>query len=681
MGRACIPVRRYVQCVLGIACLLAYTLTLAAAPLDHELMVELDPLARTLRVSGRVIVPAAADTVLRLRESLTIESLTVDGKPVPLIRADKPGPGIATWSVQAPRDRNSIVEFRYHGIVDSLDATLDHRQVLGLTSPVAGSDGAFLPSNTLWHPQADGLLNTYRVAVRTPATVRAVVPGRISDESIAAAGNEAVFESRSPLPGIDLIAGPYDVDERIVTLDSRRRVRVRTYFHRELAPLSRDYLASAEAYIARYDRAIGPYAFDTYNIVSSALPVGFGLPGVAYLGRQVLRLPFIRVTSLGHEVLHGWWGNGVYPDYARGNWSEGLTTFLADYAFKEDEGDASAQAMRLQWLRDYAAIGAGEDRALTSFVSRRHGADQALGYNKTAFVFLMLRDLLGEAPFREALARFYSEHRFRTAAWDDLRIAFEAVSGRDLSRFFSQWVARSGAPELHVIRAQRSVQDDRQRVRIEIGQRGAVYQLRVPVRIFLDNGNAIDEHLTIDAARAVADIDTPSRAMTVAIDPDARLFRRLAEQEIAPTLRRVLFDRRGTLYIASRDDGVRKPALELAEAMMEHRVRVVDRVDAVGDAPVMIIGLHGELSAALRTAALPDLTGRLPAAGTARAYAGRTAEGRYYVVIDANDAESLVLARRALPHLGAQSFAVLDGARSIARGVWPAEPIRTPVTD
>ena len=40
--------------------------------------------------------------------------------------------------------------------------------------------------------------------------------------------------------------------------------------------------------------------------------------------------------SLAHEVLHAWWGNAVAVDYERGNWSEALTTFMADYALAEE---------------------------------------------------------------------------------------------------------------------------------------------------------------------------------------------------------------------------------------------------------------------------------------------------------------------------------------------------------
>ena len=114
-----------------------------------------------------------------------------------------------------------------------------------------------------------------------------------------------------------------------------------------------------------------------------------------------MRLPFIRKTSPRPRVLHNWWGNGVYVDYASGNWSEGLTTFMADYACKLGESPAAAE-MRLGWLRDALALPADAQPALRGFRSRSHGAEAAVGYGKAAMLFVMLQDRLGEAAFRQA---------------------------------------------------------------------------------------------------------------------------------------------------------------------------------------------------------------------------------------------------------------------------------------
>ena len=653
----------------------------AAAPLHHELTVALDPAQRRLRVTDRIVLEPGRAVALRLAARFQPERLLLDGRAMAPDQDFAPDAPAWLIKARAPADRPAVLEVHYAGELEPLDSTLDHRQVLGLSQPISAADGAFLAANTLWYPQSDRDLTTYRMKVVVPAGMRPVASGKVIAESATTSGFEAIFEAREPLPGIDLMAGPYTVAERIVRLASEREVRVRTYFHPELNALAAPYLDSAVAYLERYDASIGPYAFDSYSIVSSPLPTGFGMPGIAYLGRQVIRLPFIRTTSLGHEVLHDWWGNGVYPDYARGNWSEGLTTLLADYAFREEEGDAQARAMRIAWLRDFAAVRPEHDRPLTAFVARRHGADQVVGYNKTAFVFFMLRELIGEDHFRGGLRRFWAEHRFRVADWDDLRRAFEASAGRDLSAFFSQWVSRAGAPVIEIASARRAASADRHRLIVELRQAGALYQVNVPLRAYLDDGTSFDAVARIGDKHARITLDVPARAQSLALDPDTRVFRRLARDEIAPILREVVLDQRTAVVVAGNDAVTRETAQALARALLEHAP--ADWKGSAIDAapPLLVIGLHGDVADFLQRQGLPGMPEALQARGTALAYARRGPGGHAYVVVSGRDPGALGAAARALPHLGAQSFVVFEGPRSVERGVWPIEPRRFMVTD
>lgn len=653
----------------------------AAAAIHHELAVSLDPRERLLRVADRVRIGAGRALGLRLDGRFRIESVTLDGRTVTPERVVDGNSSGWRLNVAAPPGRDAVLEVRYAGELEPLGA-LDHRQVLAIVRPLAGPEGAFIGANTAWYPQGDsgpGLV-TYRMRVNVPAGYRPIASGRVSAEGHAAGGFTATFEATDPLPGIDLIAGPYTVNERVVALAPGRDVRVRTYFHGELADLASPYLDAVAGYLGRYDALIGPYALPCYSVVSSPLPTGFGMPGIAYLGRQVLRLPFIRATSLGHEVLHDWWGNGVYPDYGRGNWSEGLTTFMADYAFKEDAGEHEAQAMRMAWLRDFAAVRPGDDRPLSAFVSRRHGADQAIGYGKTAFVFFMLRDLLGEKRFRAGLQRFWLEHRFRVAAWDDLRRAFEASGGQELGWFFAQWITRAGAPVIEIVSARRGSDALGHRLMVELRQGEAPYRLSVPLRVHLEDGSALDTRVAVSGARARASVALPARAQSLLLDPDARLFRRAAADELAPILREIMLDRRTALVAASGSARAREAASAVAAAMLEHVPR--DWEGPVRDRPpLLIIGLDADVAGVLAREGLPAPPAELAGRGTAFAYARRNAEGTAYAVVAARDAGALAALARALPHLGAQSFVAFDGARPIERGVWPLEARRHPVSD
>src|SRR5262249_21919873 len=161
------------------------------------------------------------------------------------------------------------------------------------------------------------------VTIDVPDLQRALTPGRLTSETTDGGRYRASFASIAPAAELPLFVGPYRVSERI-----HRGWRLRTYFTADAADLADTYLERTADYLALYAGWMGGYPYPGSSIVSSRLPVGLAFPGMTYIGAQVLRLPFIPATSLGHEVLHSWWGEGVRVDSRDGNWAEGLTTFM-----------------------------------------------------------------------------------------------------------------------------------------------------------------------------------------------------------------------------------------------------------------------------------------------------------------------------------------------------------------
>lgn len=125
-------------------------------------------------------------------------------------------------------------------------------------------------------------------------------------------------------------------------------------------------------------------------MVENFFPTGYGFLSYTLLGSTVIRLPFIVATSLGHEVAHPWFGNGVLVDYRFGNWSEGLTTYLADHLYRELSSPEEGREYRLQILRDYAALVPPEK----DFTRRVSPSSRAVGCGKGAMVFHMARRMV-----------------------------------------------------------------------------------------------------------------------------------------------------------------------------------------------------------------------------------------------------------------------------------------------
>jgi hypothetical protein len=448
-------------------------------------------------------------------------------------------------------------------------------------------------------------------------------------------------------------------------------LRVRTYFYPDMADLAAGYLADSARYLERYSSAIGAYPFDAFSVVASPLPTGFGMPSLTYLGRDVLRLPFIRATSLGHEVLHNWWGNGVWPDWESGNWSEGLTTFMADYAYQEDKSAEAAQVARLGWLRDLAAVPEAEDTPLAAFTSRHHGLSSIVGYNKSAMLFLMLRDAIGEAAFDQGLRLFWQRHRFQRAGWTDLQRAFADASGRELGEFFSQWVDRAGAPRLRITEAGWS--DGTLRLTIE--QRGKPYALKLPLGLVYPDRQEM-RWVEVDGPRQQIMLPAAEPVSAIDLDPEYRLWRRVEPASFPPILREVFVAPRTGLLLADADAGFQAAAGALAERLLDSRPESLNAQAAKslpGETPLLLIGRSASVDALLARLGLPPHPAEVAGRGSAQVWTARAADGRPYAVVSARDAAALQVLQRGLPHYGKQSWLVFEGARAQDKGIWPAQ--------
>ncbi len=646
------------------AILLGAALAACAAGPRLELDVRLEPDSREL--SARAVLTGLDGPVrFGLAPGLRISRLELDGRTLPVSAA---GEGVSLTAGQ-----RLLVE--YKGRLAPLPQA-DHRQVLGRLPPSASIEGSFLPAGSGWYPDP-GVPFAYRVRLSLPKGQKGLVPGNLQRESDQAAGYMAQYDFPYPAEGIDLMAGPYVVSERTLDLVGNRRVRIRTWFHPELAHLAADYLANSARYIERYSRLIGPYPFDDFGVVSSPLPTGFGMPSLTYLGREVLRLPFLRATSLGHEVLHNWWGNGVYPDWGKGNWSEGLTTFLADYAFKEDESADAAREMRLAWLRDLAAIPEGEDIALSDFTSRRHGISSIVGYGKAAMVFLMLRDEIGNEAFERGLKLLWERHRFRTAGWAEVKQAFADAAGRELDTFFHQWVHRRGAARVRLVAAEMRGE----RLRLTLEQAGEPYALSVPVTLRVYPDRTEQRRVTLAGPRTTVTLPVKGLVQAVELDPDYRLWRRLEPALLPPILREVFVAPRTALLRADEDVAWQAAGQQLAARVLDSEPVLVASTGQPPDgAALLITGSHAGVARMLERLGLPSRPPGLAGRGTALVWAGRDAGGRPYAVVSAANPAALAALNRPLPHYGRQSWLVFEGPRALDKGVWPARSERLAVT-
>jgi aminopeptidase N len=472
---------------------------------------------------SQISLPVETGAVVDLA-GLTVISASIDN------RAIKIDPKVSTLTLQ-PSEAETTVKIKFSAEISEAPETDFTRNPGVVQGNVIGPSGISLTNR--WYPALQGL-SLYRLSALLPKGFEGISEADEISSTVQPDGSRIFsFSFPYPLEHVDFVAGPYVVEK-----ESFQGIVVYTYFLSEDAGLSNTYLDHAGKYFEMYDGLLGKYHYRRFSIVENILPTGYSMPTFTLLGQEVLRLPFIVDTSLGHEILHQWFGNLVYVDYKGGNWSEGLTTCLADQRFKDLKGKGAEY--RKNVLMGYQSYVTPEnDFPLSSFISRTDRVSSAVGYGKATMVFQMLRNLVGEKTFYDALRAFIVKNRFRPASWADIRASFEGASGENLDWFFSQWVGEKGEPELGLKNVAVNYRGSKAVVSFDLLQNGKAYRLLVPVVLRSKEG---ETRLSSEISKSTTslEIETTYKPEELVVDDNYDLFRALSPEEFPPVISRLL---------------------------------------------------------------------------------------------------------------------------------------------
>ena len=664
----------------------------ASAPLiQHHLEVRLDPEQGLIEVKNQMRLPESkSQWSLMLHTGLNPE--IVDGAAT-LTRVEEfghlthyrlhstaPGPVTLTYGGHIRHDLERIDE--------SLGRARQWSR--GTIAP----DGVFLDGNSGWYPRIPESHQSFVLDVQLPEGWSAIAQGAGTTDP---ATGQAHWSESQPQDDIYLVAGRFHAyRQRADAVQAEAQV----YLRQPDAALAERYLEATLDYLALYSDLIGPYPFAKFALVENFWESGYGMPSFTLLGSQVIRLPFILHTSYPHEILHNWWGNGVYVDYDSGNWSEGLTHYLADYWLMERAGrGVEGRRDILKGFADY--VRRGWDFPLTDFV-QRHGSDsQAIVYGKAAMVFHMLRRELGDETFFQGLRRFYADNRFRAAGYADLRRAFEAVSRRDLGTFFGAWIERAGAPHLVLTDIETTHSADGYRISGQIRQTQSepAFPLSLPVTVDLASGESVVTTVESQARETSFDIALQSAPVRLRIDPNFDVFRALAPGERPVTLSNLFGADQGLILIpADAPDALKAGYRQLAETWRSGhpgwRIREDREFERLpSDQPAWLLGWENRhLAVFAREAtdfALDVKHGTIPALNlmsepsrmnadlaseTDSPVLTRWIEGRSIAWMATRDPGTLPALARKLPHYGKYSYLIFSGPEATNRlkGQWPS---------
>lgn len=516
----------------------AQNTTEQATLIHHSLRVVLDPVNQSLIVEDTITFPEStslAELEFSLNENLAITNNSGNLNQLPDLSPTR-GVGINNtgaqtagfnrYSLNLTRRGNNQVSLIYSGSVYDLaeQESEEYAQSFAESSGIIGEQGVYLNKGSFWVPDFGSELITFDLQVEFVGTASSWTAVSQGDRNGINSWN-----SNDPMEEIYLIAANF------TEYDSEYNdIEVLAYLRTPDQNLATKYLDATARYLALYEPLLGDYPYSKFALIENFWETGYGMPSFTLLGEQVIRFPFILESSYPHEILHNWWGNGVYPDYESGNWSEGLTAYLADHLFREMDGAGSEY--RKEMLARYKNyVAEDDDFALSRFTSRNSAASQAVGYGKTLMLWHMLRIEVGDDLFLAGLRQFYQDFKFKRATFSDIASLFTEVAGVDLTAFFDQWVNRIGAPSLSFTVSE--VGDNQARIMFAQVQPEDPYAITVPVALYYQ-GEEYPEIYNIALSQKIDGViaDNYSQLEAILVDPYFDVFRSLDREETPPTI-------------------------------------------------------------------------------------------------------------------------------------------------
>jgi hypothetical protein len=547
--------------------------------------------------------------------------------------------------------------------------------------------GAYLAGSTYWIPSFADEYVTYSLTVESPKGWRVVSQGKRTGMIDKKNSHVDTWLVDTPTEEIYLIGAKFTEYEFDVGA-----VKAMAFLRSPDEAMATKYLETTAQYMEMYRNLLGPYPYSKFALIENFWETGYGMPSFTLLGEKIIRFPFILHSLYPHELLHNWWGNSVYIDFDGGNWCEGLTAYMADHLIAEQRGKgADYRRSTLQGFTDY--VDEKSDFSLANFISRNSPASSAIGYGKSAMMWNMLRNLVGDDNFIKGFQVFYRDFKFKRASFGDIRVVFEQVSGKNLVDFFDQWLNRKGAPELRLAEAKVQPVNGQYQltVTVEQVQKSPAFSLELPLAIYSEN-EVVVHKVTMNKKQQNYTLMLDKEPLKIAVDPQFNLFRKLHYTEIPPSLSKALGAEKVTLILpsqASNDEKRRYEILANSWAKEGSRFTVIkdNELDELpSDSAVWIMGWNNRFRTIIEES-LSDYNSKINHSSVTLGLSKLEKEKSSIVIavrhpknknlaavwLTIHDEKAAKGLARKLPHYGKYSYLGFSGEEpsNMAKGQWP----------
>jgi len=288
-------------------------------------------------------------------------------------------------------------------------------------------------------------------------------------------------------------------------------------------------LANIPPMFEAFENAFGPYPLETYGHMTVA-PIRFG--GMEHQTMSTINREWLRgfaESGYAHELAHQWLGDEVTCATWGDIWlNEGGASFGECIWYEHKEGPERYLIHLLGRRARYLRNGLSEPPVYDIPIGIIF--NEATTYNKSAWVYHMIRRLAGDDDFFPAIKEYIRRYSFGAAQTADLQAVLQELipnSPVDWVTFFDQWLFQAGHPVYSTVARVNEVPetDGTYRTYITVRQvqppAGIPEAFVMPVTIRLQSGaQTMDTTVMIDQRVVDLQVKAPFQADTMIIDPN-----------------------------------------------------------------------------------------------------------------------------------------------------------------
>jgi aminopeptidase N len=314
-----------------------------------------------------------------------------------------------------------------------------------------------------------------------------------------------------------------------VVKDEWRGLPVWYYVDPPFAPHAKQIFGNTPEMLEFYSERLGyPYPWEKFHqvVVHDFVSGAMENTSAVVHGEFVQQTPREMLDGthedvIAHELFHHWFGDLVTAEsWVQITMNEGFATY-GEYLWWEHKYGQDEASEHLKRDLDAYLNEVMRGKRWTLVRDVYENADDVFdghSYQKGGRVIHMLRKELGDELFFEGLKKYVRDNAFGTVEDVHLRLAMEAVSGRDLRWFFDQWYHQKGHPMVQVTTALR---DSGTVASIQFDQRAAPFGLfRFHVDVVAGNDHEqAHKRMWVDELLEGKEWNLPFQATWVSVDP------------------------------------------------------------------------------------------------------------------------------------------------------------------